>query len=161
MFNPRPTSSNSNNHTPETPLILSLQQTQELQLSHNVIKTNIPVVHLTASSLQYTLYRKNVNSVQGRQHNHFMSIVLWEEIMWKYCGCHLVLTFYMCYTQTVLSQIRLTQSCWGNSSKDNIMYWFRKLWVLPFPLKVNTNNKQLALVKWNNVFFFSIQFIQK
>lgn len=30
-----------------------------------------------------------------------------------------------------------------------------------FPLKVDTNNRQLALVKWNNVFVFSIQFIQK
>lgn len=47
------------------------------------------------------------------------------------------------------------QSCRENPARKH-KYRFRNLWVLPFPLKVKTNNTQLALVKWNNVFFYTI-----
>lgn len=36
------------------------------------------------------------------------------------------------------------------------MYQIGNFEFLPFPLKVDTNDKQLALVKWNNVFLFLI-----
>lgn len=77
--------------------------------------------------------------------------------LWKYCSYHLVLTFCTCYTQTVLKWICLTQSCRQSVIKTTLVP-INKTLSLPAPLKDNTN-RQLALVKWNNV--FSIQFIQK
>lgn len=159
-LNQLPHSPTSRSHAEKNASHPLTSSTHELWLSYNVIKTNIPVYisRYKAYSIHYTVKsefcaRKTTQSF----HEHCS---LRKKNMWKYCSCHLVWTFYMCYTQTVLSQICLTQISPGFSARQH-MYRFRGLWVLPFPLKVDTNNKQLALVKWNNVFFFSIQFIQK
>lgn len=135
----------------ETPLILSFQQ-HTSSSCHTMWWTQTYVLYISrykAYSIHYTV---KYDILCKEDNNHFMDIVLWEKkMMWKYCSCHLVLTFYMCYTQTVRSQICLT-TLPTNSARQH-MYRFRKPWVLLFPLKVHTNNKQLALVKWNNVFF--------
>lgn len=121
-------------HTPS--VILFTSATHKLQLLHNVIKTNISryKAHIIHHTVKCDILCKEDNTI--------ISWTLFSEK--KSCGNTVVAIWYWRFTCAIHKRC-YCESVSHNLAKKNParqhMYRFRKLRVLPFPLKVNTNNK--------------------
>lgn len=122
------------------PLILSLQQhmLRWKQASHGTkpsVYRTILILCKEDTILSWTLFSEK----QKKKKSGNTVVAIWY---WHFtCAIHK-----RCYHKSV-SHIP------AEKPARQHMYRFRKLRVLLFPLKVDTHNRQLALVKWNNVFF--------